>query len=67
MDWKDIGIRAGKTFLQAFLAVILTANLTSVADLADLALLDQAAVAGLAALISFAQNVLTELASRPSE
>ena len=59
--WKDIAVRAGKTFLQAFLAVVIATKIGSVADLASLELLDQAFVAGLAAFFSFAQNVLNQL------
>jgi len=64
MNWKDIGVRAGKTFLQAFLAIVIATKIGSVSDLASVELLDQALVAGLAALFSFAQNVLTEFEGR---
>jgi len=64
MNWTDIAVRAGRTFLQAFLAVVIASEIASVADLASVELLDSAAVAGLAALFSFAQSVLTDLASR---
>ena len=60
MDWKDIGIRAAKTFVQAFLAVLIATQITSASDLLSLELLDQAFVAGLAALLSFVQNVLAQ-------
>ena len=59
LDWRDYAIRAGKTFVQAFLAIIISVQITSVADLFSPDLLDQAFVAGLAAVISFAQNALT--------
>ena len=55
-DWQDIAVRAGKTFGQAFLAVVIAAGITSVSDL-DLQLLDAAFVAGLAALMSFVNNI----------
>lgn len=61
MNWKDIGVRAGKTFVQAFIAVLIASEIGEVSDLASVELLDQAAVAGLAALLSFIQNVLNEL------
>jgi len=64
IDWADIGIRAGRTFLQAFIAILIATKVGSVADLASVELLDQALVAGLAALLSFAQSVLTDLASK---
>jgi hypothetical protein len=55
MTWQDIAIRAGKTFLQAFIAVLLAANITSLGDL-GLPLLDAAFVAGLSAAVSGLQN-----------
>lgn len=61
MNWKDIGVRAGKTFLQAFLAVLIASKITTVGDFMDPAILDQALVAGLAAFISFAQNTLSSI------
>ena len=64
LNWKDIAIRAGKTFLQAFIAVLIASKIGSIGDLVDPALLDQAAVAGLAALLSVAQNILTELGTK---
>jgi hypothetical protein len=63
MNWQDIGIRAAKTFAQAFLAVIIAANVVSIGDV-TIDLLDGAFVAGLAALASFLNNaVLGGLAS----
>ena len=56
MDWKDTAVRAAKTFGQAFLAVVVAAGITSVGDI-DLQLLDAAFVAGLAAGLSFVNNV----------
>lgn len=61
MNWKDVGVRAGKTFLQSFLAILIASQIATVGDLLDPTLLDQAAVAGIAALLSFAQNVLNAL------
>lgn len=63
MDWKDIGVRAGKTFLQAFLAVVIASEIAGVGDFVSLELLDSAFVAGFAAFLSFAQNTLTQLGS----
>ena len=56
MDWKDIGVRAAKTFGQAFLAVVVAAGITSLGDV-NLQLLDAAFVAGLAAAASFVNNL----------
>ena len=61
MNWQDIGIRAAKTFGQAFLAVLLAVNIDSLADLANYELLDAAFAAGLAALLSFINNVVLQL------
>ena len=57
MNWQDIGIRALKTFAQAFLAVFIAANVVSIGDI-TIGLLDTGVAAGLAALASFVQNVL---------
>ena len=57
MNWQDIGIRALKTFAQAFVAVFVAANVVSLGDV-TLSLLDTGFAAGLAALASFAQNVV---------
>lgn len=56
VDYKDILIRAGKTFLQAFLAVIATgiAGVTGFDALGTLAL--AGLTAGIAAVVSFLQN-----------
>jgi len=62
-DWADIGVRAGRTFLQAFLAVLIASQISTLQDLISVELLDQAAVAGLAALFSFAQSVLSDYKS----
>lgn len=61
MNWPDIGIRAGKTFIQSFVAVLIASEVSSVTDFFDATLWDQAAVAGIAALLSFAQNTLNSL------
>jgi hypothetical protein len=66
MNWQDIGIRAAKTFGQAFLAVLLAANVASLGDL-TWPLLDAALVAGLAALASFANNAVLGAGSNEPE
>ena len=57
MNWQDIGIRAAKTFAQAFLAVFIAANVVSVGDI-SVDLLNVGVAAGLVALASFVQNVV---------
>ena len=57
MNWQDIGIRAAKTFGQAFLAIFIAANVASLGDV-TVGLLDTAFIAGVAALASFVQNLL---------
>lgn len=58
IDYKDILIRAGKTFLQGFLSVA-TVGILGVTDFSALGtLLFAGLVGGLAALFSFAQNWL---------
>lgn len=56
INWKDIGVRALKTFIQAFLAVIV-AGLVAVDSVEALKALT---VAGLAAGISALQNWIKE-------
>ena len=63
MNWRDIGVRAGKTFLQAFIAVLIASEIKGLSDFVQFELLDQAAVAGLAAFLSFVQNVLNQLSN----
>ena len=57
MNLRDIGIRAVKTFAQAFVGVIVAVQLTSLGDL-NYQLLAAATVAGISALASFVQNTL---------
>ncbi len=57
MNWRDIGVRAVKTFAQAFVGVVVAAQLASLGDL-NYQLLAAALVAGISALASFAQNAL---------
>ncbi len=65
MNWKDIAVRAVKTFVQSFVAILLASQIGSLADLLNPTLLDQAAVAGVAALLSFVQNVLNSIDVSP--
>lgn len=51
MDWKNILSRAGWTFGQAFLAALVGV------ETFDLTILKAAALAGVAALLSFAKTV----------
>ena len=60
VDWKDLVVRAVKTFVQAAVAIFVAAEIASVGDV-NLALVDQAVVAGGAALLSFVQNFLLSL------
>ena len=53
---KDIGIRAAKTFGQAFAAVIVAAQISTTGDL-TYQLFAAAGVAGLAAVASFVNNL----------
>lgn len=56
VDYRDILIRAGKTFLQAFLAVLAAglAGVTGFDALGNLAF--AGLIAGISAVVSFAQN-----------
>lgn len=59
-DWKDIGIRAGKTFLQGFLGALAVTLPTS--DLTDMAIVKSiligALAGGLSALMNFVIQIL---------
>lgn len=58
IDWKDIAVRAGKTFLQGFLASFSVAA-TGAVDLQGLNIaLFAGLVAGIAAVASFLQNFI---------
>lgn len=65
MNWKDLFVRAGKTFMQAFVAILIASQVDGVSDLLDPDLYDQAAVAGVAALLSFIQNTLNSIDVSP--
>ena len=64
-NWKDILVRAAKTFVQSFVAILIAAQVDQVTDLFDPTLYDQAAVAGVAALLSFIQNTLNSIDTSP--
>lgn len=55
MSYKALATRAAKTFLQAFIAV----ELASETGLYDVATLEAAGTAGLAAVLSLIQNLLS--------
>lgn len=59
-DWKDIGIRAGKTFLQGFLGALAVTLPSS--DLTDVTIIKSiligAVAGGLSALMNFVIQIL---------
>jgi p-aminobenzoyl-glutamate transporter AbgT len=57
MNWKDLFARAGKTFLQAFVAIYAASQFGTIEAIADLALLETATVAGFAAVLAFVNNL----------
>jgi len=61
MNWKSIITRGVLTFLQAFLAVIIV---TGVENLGSWDSLKPAVVAAVAALLSFAYNIVKELSAK---
>lgn len=67
MIWKPALIRAGRTFAQTFIGVVLAGLLAGevvfLQDFADLSLLNQAAAAGVVAVLSLAQNLLEDMGS----
>lgn len=60
IQWQQAGIRAVRTFVQAFLMVYVAgiAGATEMVDLAEPSLLQSAFVAGSIALASFLQNAV---------
>lgn len=64
MLWKQAGIRAVRTFVQTFIGVylagLLASSVTVLQDFGDVTLLNQAAAAGLVAVLSFVQNTLED-------
>jgi Putative lactococcus lactis phage r1t holin len=56
-NWKDISTRAGLTFVQAFLAVVLATGVNNFNSWADV---KPAVVAAVAALLSFVFNIVKQ-------
>jgi hypothetical protein len=56
-NWKDISTRAGLTFVQAFLAVVLATGVNNLNSWADV---KPAVVAAVAALLSFVFNIVKQ-------
>ena len=61
MNWRNIIVRGLLTFVQAFLAVIIV---TGVENLGSWDSLKPAVVAAVAALLSFAYNIVKELSAK---
>lgn len=61
MNWKNVITRAVLTFLQAFLAVVIVTGIENVDSWESI---KPAVVAAVAALLSFAYNVVKELAAK---
>lgn len=57
---RDPLVRAVRTFVQAFLAVFLASDVVSLSGFTDVALLDQAATAGIVAVLSLVQNLVED-------
>jgi hypothetical protein len=57
MNWKDIASRAGLTFVQAFLAVVLATGVDNISSWSDV---KPALIAAVAALLSFVFNVVKQ-------
>lgn len=57
---KDPLVRAVRTFVQAFVAVLLASNVGSLGGFVDPSLLDQAATAGLVGVLSLIQNLIED-------
>ena len=63
MNWRQVGIRAGLTFMQAFLAVVIVTGVANISSWTDL---KPAIVAAVAALLSFVYNIVREYSSKES-
>jgi len=61
MNWRNVVTRAVLTFLQAFLAVVIV---TGIENVDSWEAIKPAVVAAVAALLSFAYNVVKELAAK---
>lgn len=57
MNWREIGTRAGLTFVQAFLAVLLVDGINGIDSIDDL---QAPVIAAVAALLSFLYRVVKE-------
>lgn len=60
----DIGERVVMTFLMAFGALLLAANVFDIGNITNLALYQDAAIGGLAAVLSFAKGLIAPLVGR---
>ena len=62
-NWKDIASRAGLTFVQSFLAVVLATGVNHINSWADV---KPAVVAAVASLLSFVFNIVKQYNVKPS-
>lgn len=58
-DWKDIGIRAGKTFLQGFLGALAVTLPTS--DLTDMTIVKSILIGAVAGGVSCVMNMTVQI------
>lgn len=64
-DWKDIGIRAGKTFLQGFLGALAVTLPNS--DLGDMTIIKSLLIGAFAGGISAVMNLIITLLDKGGE
>lgn len=65
IDWKDVGIRAGKTFIQAFVANISMEQLFAITDTESAGvILHSMLIAGVSAGISAVWNMVKDYLSQ---
>lgn len=65
VDWKDVGKRAGKTFVQAFVAAVSIDQLAGITDVESAkTVLQSMLIAGAAAGISAVWNMVTGYTSQ---